>query len=92
MPGTDWTFGFFAAKMTAISPETFMFQQSVLILLGVVLGGMGKIPGVIIGAFALVLFPEVFRDLGSMRMLVFAIVMLIIMLYRPEGIWPAKKS
>lgn len=83
---------FFAAKMTAISPETFMFQQSVLILLGVVLGGMGKIPGVIIGAFALVLFPEVFRDLGSARILIFAIVMLIIMLYRPEGIWPAKKS
>lgn len=83
---------FFAAKMTAISPETFMFQQSVLILLGVVLGGMGKIPGVIIGAFALVLFPEVFREVGSMRMLVFAIVMLVIMLYRPEGIWPAKRS
>jgi branched-chain amino acid transport system permease protein len=83
---------FFAAKMSAISPETFQFQQSVLILLGVVLGGMGKIPGVIIGAFALVLFPEVFRGLGSMRILVFAIVMLIIMLYRPEGIWPAKKT
>ncbi len=83
---------FFAAKMTAISPETFTFSQSVLILLGVVLGGMGKIPGVIVGAFALVLFPEVFRDLGSMRILVFAIVMLIIMLYRPEGIWPSKKS
>ena len=83
---------FFAAKMSAISPETFQFQQSVLILLGVVLGGMGKIPGVIIGAFALVLFPEVFRELGSMRILVFALVMLIIMLYRPEGIWPAKKT
>ncbi len=83
---------FFAAKMTAISPETFMFHQSVLILLGVVLGGMGKIPGVIIGAFALVLFPEVFRGLGSSRILVFAIVMLVIMLYRPEGIWPGKKS
>jgi branched-chain amino acid transport system permease protein len=83
---------FFAAKMSAISPETFQFQQSVLILLGVVLGGMGKIPGVIIGAFALVLFPEVFRELGSMRILVFAVVMLIIMLYRPEGIWPAKKT
>jgi branched-chain amino acid transport system permease protein len=83
---------FFAAKMTAISPETFTFQQSVLILLGVVLGGMGKIPGVVVGAFALVLFPEVFRDLGSSRILVFAIVMLVIMLYRPEGIWPAKKS
>ena len=83
---------FFAAKMTAISPETFTFSQSVLILLGVVLGGMGKIPGVIIGAFALVLFPEVFRGLGSMRMLIFAIVMLIIMLYRPEGIWPRGRS
>ncbi len=83
---------FFAVKMTAISPETFTFSQSVLILIGVVLGGMGKIPGVIVGAFALVLFPEVFRDLGSMRMLVFAIVMLIIMLYRPEGIWPRGKS
>ena len=83
---------FFAVKMTAISPETFTFSQSVLILLGVVLGGMGKIPGVIIGAFALVLFPEVFRGLGSMRMLIFAIVMLIIMLYRPEGIWPRDKT
>lgn len=82
---------FFAAKMTAISPETFTFSQSVLILLGVVLGGMGKIPGVIIGAFALVLFPEVFRGLGSMRMLIFGIVMLVIMLYRPEGIWPQKQ-
>jgi branched-chain amino acid transport system permease protein len=83
---------FFAAKMTAISPETFTFNQSVLILLGVVLGGMGKIPGVMIGAFALVLFPEVFRDIGAMRMLVFAVVMLIIMLYRPHGIWPEKRQ
>jgi branched-chain amino acid transport system permease protein len=83
---------FFAAKMTAISPETFMFTQSVLILLGVVLGGMGKIPGVMLGAFALVLFPEIFRGLGSMRLLVFAVVMLAIMLYRPQGIWPEKKT
>lgn len=83
---------FFAAKMTAISPETFMFSQSVLILLGVVLGGMGKIPGVMVGAFALVLFPEVFRGIGPMRMLVFGIVMLVIMLYRPEGIWPRGRS
>ena len=83
---------FFAAKMTAISPETFMFTQSVLILLGVVLGGMGKIPGVMLGAFALVLFPEVFRGMGSLRLLVFAVVMLLIMLYRPQGIWPEKKT
>ena len=83
---------FFAVKMTAISPETFMFTQSVLILLGVVLGGMGKIPGVIVGAFALIIFPEVFREIGSLRLLFFAVIMLLIMLYRPEGIWPEKRS
>jgi len=83
---------FYAAKMTAISPETFSFAQSVLILLGVVLGGMGKIPGVIAGALVLTLFPEVFRDLGSMRMLVFAVVLLLIMLFRPHGIWPDRRA
>ena len=81
---------FYAAKMTAISPETFSFNQSLLILLGVVLGGRGKIPGVILGALVIVIFPELFRDIGSMRMLVFAISLLLIMLFRPAGIWPEK--
>ncbi len=83
---------FYAARMTAISPETFSFAQSVLILLGVVLGGMGKIPGVALGAFVLTVFPEVFRDLGSMRMLVFAIVLLLLMLFRPHGLWPDRRA
>lgn len=83
---------FFAAKMTAISPETFQFNQSVLILLGVVLGGMGKIPGVIVGGLVLVLFPEFFRQFEQFRLLVFAVVMLVIMLYRPQGIWPASRQ
>lgn len=83
---------FFAAKMTAISPETFMFTQSVLILLAVVLGGMGKIPGVVVGAFALVLFPEVFREIGMLRMLFFGIVLLIIIIRRPQGIWPDRRN
>lgn len=81
---------FFAVKMTAISPETFMFTQSILILLGVVIGGMGKIPGVICGAFILVLFPEIFRFVGDMRLLAFALIMLIIMLKRPQGLWPSR--
>jgi branched-chain amino acid transport system permease protein len=83
---------FYAAKMTAIAPETFNFNQSLLILLGVVLGGRGKIPGVILGALVLVIFPELFRDIGSMRMLVFAISLLIIMLFRPAGIWPERRN
>ncbi len=81
---------FYATKMTAISPETFTFNQSLLILLGVVLGGRGKIPGVILGALVIVIFPELFRDVGSMRMLVFAVSLLLIMLFRPAGIWPER--
>ncbi len=83
---------FYAAKMTAISPETFSFQQSVLILLGVVLGGMGKIPGVMMGAMVLTVFPEVFRGIGSLRLLVFAVLLLLIMLFRPHGIWPDRRA
>jgi branched-chain amino acid transport system permease protein len=83
---------FFAAKMTAISPETFQFMQSATILMAVVLGGMGKIPGMIVGALALVLFPEVFREIGSMRMLVFGVVLVLMMIFRPQGIWPERRN
>ena len=83
---------FFSAKMTAISPETFQFMQSATILMAVVMGGMGKIPGMILGALALVLFPEVFREIGSMRMLVFGVVLVLVMIFRPQGMWPERKN
>jgi branched-chain amino acid transport system permease protein len=83
---------FFAVKMTAISPETFAFTQSAMILLAVILGGMGKIPGAIMGAAFLVLFPEVFRGIGQMRMLFFGVLLVIIMVFRPQGLWPARKG
>ncbi|EGW36576.1 branched-chain amino acid ABC transporter permease [Desulfosporosinus sp. OT] len=83
---------FFAVKMTAISPETFAFTQSALILLAVILGGMGKIPGAILGAAFLVLFPEIFRGIGQMRMLLFGILLVIIMIFRPQGLWPERKG
>jgi branched-chain amino acid transport system permease protein len=79
---------FFAVNFTAISPESFSFKQSTLFLMAVILGGMGRIPGVILGAFIVVLAPELLRDLGSFRYLIFAIGLLLIMLYRPSGIWP----
>jgi branched-chain amino acid transport system permease protein len=80
---------FFAVNFTAISPQSFSFQQSTLFLMAVVLGGMGKIPGVILGAFIVVLGPELLRDLGTFRYLVFAVGLLLIMLLRPSGIWPS---
>ena len=83
---------FFAVKMTAISPETFAFTQSAMILLAVILGGMGKIPGAILGAAFLVLFPEIFRGIGQTRMLFFGILLVIIMVFRPQGLWPERKG
>jgi branched-chain amino acid transport system permease protein len=78
--------------MTAISPESFMFIHSVMILLAVVLGGMGKIPGVILGAIIVTLIPELSRDIGQFRMIIFAFLLLILMLYRPQGIWPERQG
>ncbi len=83
---------FFAAKMTAISPDSFMFIHSVMFLMAVVLGGMGKIPGVVLGAVIVVLIPEISRDIGPYRLLIFGAMLLIIMLYRPQGIWPDRPA
>lgn len=83
---------FFAANLGAISPESFSFRQSVLILMAVILGGMGKIPGVILGAFVVILAPELLRDFGDLRLLIFAVGLLLIMLFRPSGIWPARSK
>ena len=83
---------FFAAKMTAISPDSFMFIHSVMFLMAVVLGGMGKIPGVVLGSMLVVLIPEVARGIGPYRLLIFGLLLLIIMLYRPQGIWPDKPT
>lgn len=81
---------FFAVNLGAISPQSFSFSQSVIILMAVILGGMGKIPGVILGALIIILGPELLRDIGQLRLLVFAIGLLAIMLFRPGGIWPGR--
>lgn len=85
------TGSFFAVKMTAISPTSFDFNQSANILLAVILGGMGKIPGVIAGAAFFAIFPELFRDvpvIGDMRMLFFGLLLIVVMITRPQGLWP----
>jgi branched-chain amino acid transport system permease protein len=82
---------FFAVNMGSISPASFDFTQSANILLAVILGGMGKIPGVILGAAFFAVFPEFFRNIpviGDMRMLFFGLLLVIVMITRPQGIWP----
>ena len=89
------TGSFFAVKMTSISPNSFDFTQSANILLAVILGGMGKIPGVIAGAAFFAIFPELFRDvpiIGDMRMLFFGILLIVVMITRPQGLWPERKG
>lgn len=82
---------FFASRMKFVSPESFTFLESAMVLCMVVLGGMGSIPGVILGAAALIILPEVFRDFEQYRMLVFGAVMITMMIFRPKGLIPAKR-
>jgi branched-chain amino acid transport system permease protein len=82
---------FFAARMRFVSPESFTFIESAMVLSMVILGGMGSIPGIILGALALIALPEAFRQFELYRMLAFGGVMVLIMLFRPSGLWPAKR-
>jgi branched-chain amino acid transport system permease protein len=76
----------FAAQVTFINPTSFGFMQSVMILSIVVLGGMGSIPGVIIGALVLILLPEYLRSYEDYRMLLFGALMVLMMVLRPGGL------
>jgi branched-chain amino acid transport system permease protein len=76
----------FAAKTTFINPASFTFLESAIILAIVVLGGMGSILGVIIGAIILILLPEYLRALSDYRMLAFGAIMVSMMVFRPQGI------
>ena len=77
---------FFAAKQRFISPESFTFIESAIILSIVVLGGMGSQIGVVLAAVLLIGLPEWFRDLGGYRMIVFGLAMVLIMVFRPRGL------
>lgn len=77
---------FFAAKMRFVSPESFTFFESVIILCMVILGGMGSIAGVILGAVILVILPEALRGLALYRMLALGVGLVVMMVFRPEGI------
>jgi branched-chain amino acid transport system permease protein len=77
---------FFAVRQLFISPESFVFIESAVILAIVVLGGMGSQVGVALAAILLIGMPEVMRELSLYRMLAFGAVMVLIMLWRPKGL------
>lgn len=96
--------GLFASFQEFVSPESFSLMESIMVLCMVVLGGMGHIPGVILGALVLTVLPEAFRhgagpvqqavfgqvlvDPENLRMLLFGMALVAVMLYRPSGLWP----
>jgi len=108
--GRGATFGgvsgsMFAAFQGFVSPESFSLMESVMIVAMVVLGGMGHLPGVVLGALLLAALPEVLRavsgplqqltggrlDASILRQLLIALAMISIMLLRPRGLWPARE-
>ncbi|MEV7969108.1 branched-chain amino acid ABC transporter permease [Sphaerisporangium sp. NPDC088356] len=78
----------FAGQLSAISPGSFTFLQSALVLMAVVLGGMGSTPGVVLGAIVISLLPEMLRDFADYRFFAFGVLLIIVMLVRPQGLWP----
>ena len=82
----------YASKLLIVSPESFTFWESCLMFSIVLIGGMGSIPGVLIGAAAISLLPEAFRAFSLYRMLVFGSAMILMMMFRPGGIWPRRRG
>lgn len=99
--------GLFAGFQGFVSPESFTLMESVMVLCMVVLGGMGHIPGVILGAVLLTVTPEILRDVitplqraifgrsvvdpENLRMVLFGLALVLVMLFRPAGLWPSER-
>jgi branched-chain amino acid transport system permease protein len=83
---------FFSARFGTVDPSSFTYNTSVMILIVVVVGGMGSIPGMILGAIIVVALPEVLRPISDFRLLIFALALVALMLARPQGLWPARRS
>ncbi|MBI2966115.1 MAG: branched-chain amino acid ABC transporter permease [Chloroflexi bacterium] len=77
-----------ASRLGSIYPHSFSLLISINVLAVVIIGGMGNIPGVVIGAFALAGLPEILREFGDFRWLVYGAALVAMMLFRPAGLWP----
>jgi len=82
---------FFAARQGLVNPESFTFIESALILAIVVLGGMGSQLGVILAAVLVTVLPELAREFAEYRMLLFGLTMVLMMMWRPQGLLPMQR-
>lgn len=79
----------FAGRLSSTYPQSYTLMVSLNALCLIIVGGMGSIPGVVAGALALVGLPDLLREFGEFRMLVYGALLVVMMLVKPEGLWPA---
>lgn len=79
----------FASKVGAIFPNSFGLLVSINVLSLIIVGGIGSIPGVVLGATVLIGLPELLREFAEFRLLLYGALLVIMMLVRPEGLWPS---
>jgi branched-chain amino acid transport system permease protein len=82
----------FASRNQFTGPEDFTLMVSINVLCIVIVGGMGSLPGVVIGAFVLKGLPELLRELEDYRLLAFGALLVVMMIVRPSGLWPTKRK
>jgi branched-chain amino acid transport system permease protein len=82
--------GLLASWQRSVFPDNFLFQESINVLAMVILGGMGSVLGVMLGATIIVALPEIFRDLSLYRLLAFGLMLMLLMIFRPQGLLPAR--
>ncbi len=82
---------FYASYISYISPDTFVYNDSITMLAMVTLGGLGNIAGPIIGAIVLSILPEALRIINDYRMILYGLAMVLMMIFRPGGFWGASE-
>lgn len=81
----------FSAWQSSIFPDNFNLMVSINVICLVIIGGMGSIPGVVLGAAALITLPDILRQFADYRMLLFGLLLVVMMIARPDGFIPAKR-
>lgn len=81
-----------AMQLSAVSPGSFLFTDSVVLFAIVLVGGQASVPGVLLGTAMMFVVPQAFADFAQYRYFVFGILMILVMILRPQGIWPARKG
>ena len=79
----------FATMLTSVYPSSFQLLISINVLALIIVGGMGSLPGVVLGSIVLIGLPEVLREFGEYRYLFYGAVLIVMMRLRPEGLWPS---